>query len=184
MAYTRLPVDERRRRLLELGTELFARHPYEELSMRRIAREAGISKALLYHYFPSKQRFFAATLAQAAEEVARRTEPDLSLPADEALAASLDAFLGWVEENALAYERLIRDAGTVPEVRDLIAGVRDATAQRILAGLEASGAAARTAVNGWLWFVDGAILDWLEHRDLQRDELRELLLNGLRGALG
>ena len=68
--------------------------------MRRIAREAGISKALLYHYFPSKQRFFVATLSQAAEEVTRRTEPDPELPPAEALSVSLDAFLAWVEENA------------------------------------------------------------------------------------
>jgi AcrR family transcriptional regulator len=183
-AYTRLPVDERRRRLLELGADLFGRHPYEELSMRRIAREAGISKALLYHYFPSKQRFFAATLAQAAEELARRTEPDPSLPPAEALAASLDAFLAWVEENALAYERLVRGAAAVAEVGELVEQVRDATAERILAGLDASGALARVAVHGWLWFMDGAILDWLEHRDLTRGELRELLLTTLMAALG
>ena len=42
--------------------------------MRKIAREAGISKALLYHYSPSKQAFFQATLAQAAEELRTRTE--------------------------------------------------------------------------------------------------------------
>ena len=92
-AYTRLQVDERRRQLLELGTELFARHSFGELSMARIAREAGISKALLYHYFPSKQVYFVATLQQAAEEVSRRTEPDPDLPPAEALAGSLDAFL-------------------------------------------------------------------------------------------
>ena len=79
-AYTRLQVDERRRRLLELGAELFARHSYGELSMARIAREAGISKALLYHYFPSKQEFFVATLREAAEEVRRLTEPDPAVP--------------------------------------------------------------------------------------------------------
>ena len=75
-AYTRLGVDERRRQLLELGAELFARHSYDELSMARIAREAGISKALLYHYFPSKQAYFAATLEQAAAELAEVTRPD------------------------------------------------------------------------------------------------------------
>src|SRR4051794_24641976 len=63
-AYTRLAVDERRRRLLELGADLFTRHSYEELSMAAIAREAGISKALLYHYFPSKRDYFVATLQQ------------------------------------------------------------------------------------------------------------------------
>ena len=61
-AYTRLDVDERRRRLLDLGADLFARHAYDELTMATIAREAGISKALLYHYFPGKQAYFAATL--------------------------------------------------------------------------------------------------------------------------
>ncbi len=70
-AYQRLGVDERRRRLLDLGAGLFARHTYAELSMSAIAREAGISKALLYHYFPSKQAYFVATLQQQAEELAR-----------------------------------------------------------------------------------------------------------------
>src|SRR4051794_13898071 len=75
-AYTRLDVDERRRRLLEQGAELFERHSYDELSMAQIARAAGISKALLYHYFPSKQAYFAATLEQAAGELAAAVEPD------------------------------------------------------------------------------------------------------------
>jgi hypothetical protein len=35
----------------------------------------------------------------------------------------------------------------------------------------------------WLWFMDGACLDWVEHRDLSRDELRDLLLGTLLGAL-
>ena len=79
-AYTRMQVDERRRQLLELGAELFATHSYAELSMAKIAREAGISKALLYHYFPSKQEYFVATLQQGAEEIARRTEPTRTSP--------------------------------------------------------------------------------------------------------
>jgi AcrR family transcriptional regulator len=183
-AYTRLPVDERRRQLLELCTELFARHSFAELSMSRIAKEAGISKALLYHYFPSKQDLFVATLQAAAEEVARRTEPDPALPPAEALAKSLDAFLGWVEENDVAYRKLIESAGSVPEIGALITDVRDRTSARILEGLGAGPEPrARTAVRAWLWFVDGAILDWLEHRDLGRAELGQLLLGSLAGAL-
>jgi AcrR family transcriptional regulator len=180
-------VDERRRQLLELGAELFARHSIDELSMARIAREAGISKALLYHYFPSKHAFFVDALEQAADEVRRRTEPDPELPPAQALAQSLDAFLGWVEENGLAYRKLLASAASVPEVGALIDDVRERTAQRILAGLGATDGAppaARAAVHGWLWFMDGAIADWLEHRDLERGELHGLLLGTLVGALG
>jgi AcrR family transcriptional regulator len=183
-AYTRLEVEERRRRLLELGAELFAQHAYEELSMARIAREAGISKALLYHYFPSKQAYFAATLEQAAAELAARIEPDPAQPPLEQLASSLDAYLAWVERHADAYAKLIRSVGAVPEVRELVERVRDETAARILAGLAPEPSPAlRAAVRGWLWFMDGVVLDWLDHRDLERSQVHGLLLGTLLGAV-
>src|SRR3954449_13037091 len=106
-AYRRLGVDERRRRLLDLGAELFTRHAYDELSMAGIARESGISKALLYHYFPSKEAFFRATLSETAADVLARTTPDPSLPALARLEASLDAYLSWIEEHTESYRKLI-----------------------------------------------------------------------------
>ena len=185
-AYTRMPVDERRRQLLELGAELFATHSYAELSMARIAREAGISKALLYHYFPSKQEFFVATLQQGAEELARRTQPDPDLPAREALAHSIDAFLGWIVENETAYRKMMESVGSVPEVRALVDDIRSATSARILEGIGAPSPAPpqlRAAAGAWLWFMDGAIIDWLDHRDMSKAELRELLLGALAGSV-
>ncbi len=183
-AYTRLDVEERRRRLLELGTALFARYDYDALSMAAIAREAGISKALLYHYFPSKQAYFVATLEQKAAELAALIAPDPALSAAEQLATSLDAFLGWVEVNGDAYAKLVRGAGAVPEVREVMEAVREATAELILAGLPGpQSPLRRAAVRAWLWFMDGAILDWLDHRDMTRTELRDLLLGSLGGSL-
>jgi AcrR family transcriptional regulator len=185
-AYTRLHVDERRRQLLDQGARLFAEHAYADLSMAKIAREAGISKALLYHYFPSKQDFFLATLQQGAEEIARRTEPDPDLPPFEALAGSLDGYLGWIEENEDAYRRLMEGAGSVPEVKSLVEGIREATSTRILDGIGAGDPPPpklRAAVRGWLWFMDGAVLDWLEHSDISRTELRDMLLGSLGGAI-
>ncbi len=184
-SYRRMDVDERRAQLLERGAELFTSHPYEELSMSKIAAEVGISKSLLYHYFPSKQAFFEATLGAWAEELQKRTAPDPDLPPVEQLTASLDGFLALVEENAVAYRNLMESAAGVPEIRDLIAEVRGATAERILVGLYADGAPpkARIAVSGWLWFMDGACLDWTRHRDVEREELRNLLLGVLMGSL-
>src|ERR1700710_2415784 len=126
-AYTRLDVDERRRQLLARGAELFTSHPYDELSMSRIAAELGISKSLLYHYFPSKQAFFEATLGAWAEELRARTEPDPGLPPVEQLTTSLGAFLALIEENSVAYRNLMSSAGSVPEIRDLINQVRGET---------------------------------------------------------
>ncbi|WP_051324245.1 TetR/AcrR family transcriptional regulator [Candidatus Solirubrobacter pratensis] len=185
-AYTRLDVDERRRRLLELGADLFTRFAYDELSMARIAKEAGISKALLYHYFPSKEAYFVATLEKAAAELEERTRPDPSLEPLEQLSGSLDAYLGWVEDYTDGYAKMLRSAGAVPEVRSMLERVRGETAQRIVDGLRGEDPATpvlRTAVSGWLWFMDGAILDWVEHRDIDRETLHGLLLGTLLGAV-
>ena len=186
-AYTRLPTDERRAQLLALAERLFTTHTYGELSMARIAREAGISKALLYHYFPSKRAFFQATLQEAVDDLVARTQVDETLPPVAQLGASLDAYLDWVDAHTAAYGKLMRTAMEEEWVRELVDGVRDATAARILAGITPPGGAlppaARTAVRSWLWFMDGACLDWIEHRDLDRQELRGLLLGTLAGAL-
>jgi AcrR family transcriptional regulator len=185
-AYQRLAVDERRRRLLDLGAELFARHSYAELSMSAIARAAGISKALLYHYFPSKQAYFVATLQQQADELGRLVAADPALPPAEQVMRSLDAFLGWVEDNAEGYGKLLEGATTHAEVRELVDQVRAGTAEQILGGLSPDGPpppALRAAVHGWLWFMDGALMDWLEHGDIDRDQLLGLLLGTLFGAV-
>src|SRR5688572_27630052 len=186
-AYQRLAVDERRRRLLELGKELFTHHTYDELSMAAIAREAGISKALLYHYFPSKQAYFAATLQEAAAEVAVRVTPAGDGAPGQQLRMALDAWLGWIDDNRLAYAKLMRSAGAHAEVRELVDRVRDETSAAIVSALwdgDAPPPRLRVAVRGWLWFVDGACLDRLEHGDVDRGELRELLAGALAGAVG
>lgn len=183
-AYTRLENDERRRRLVELGARLFTEHAYDEISMAQIAKEAGISKALLYHYFPSKRDYFVATLAGGAAELHELVQPAPDLEPFDALTAALDAYLGWIESNADSYQALFRSAGHVPEVRELVEGVRHDTAARILEGLQAAeDPKARIAVEGWLWFMDGACLDWIAHRDVERDDLQGLLLGTLVGAL-
>jgi AcrR family transcriptional regulator len=187
-AYTRLENDERRRRLVELGERLFTEHSFDEISMAQIAREAGVSKALLYHYFPSKQEYFVATLTANAEDLVRRVEPDPSLPPAQALIASLHAYVGWIAEHRDGFAKLLRSAAVVPEVDVIVRGVRDGTATRIIDGLGAASGEepselARIAVSGWLAFMDGAILAWLERPQVQQDQLVGLLVGSLLGVL-
>jgi AcrR family transcriptional regulator len=184
-AYTRLQVDERRRQLLERATDLFATHGYDELTMAKIAREAGVSKPLLYHYFPNKRDLFQAVLAQAAEEHLQRIRTDETLPPVEQLTSALAAFLSWIDENKGAYLKLMRSAG-IPEVRELIDRVRDDTARQILEGIspdEPPAPKVRAAVRGWLWYMDGVNLQWVEEGDMTKEDVHGLLLGSLLGAL-
>jgi AcrR family transcriptional regulator len=183
-AYTRLPVDERRRQLLARAVALFARHGYDELSMSRIARESGISKALLYHYFPGKKRLFEAALAQAADEHLMRLQSHHDQPPGQRLLATLTLWLEWIDANRDAYVALQRSAG-IPEVREVIERVRGETTHRLLDELgDDATPTVRAAVNGWLWFMDGVCLAWVASDELDREAVSALLLGTLVGALG
>jgi AcrR family transcriptional regulator len=153
--------------------------------MSEVAKQAGISKGLLYHYFPSKRDFFTATLAAAAAEVAAVTEPDPDRPPLEQLTGSIDAFLAWIEENAASYRRLLESIGS-PDVSSLVEDVRERTTQRIAEGVSSGEPrpALRVAVRAWLSGMDAAILDWLGSSDITREELRDLLVATFVGALG
>jgi AcrR family transcriptional regulator len=185
-AYTRLQVDERRRQLIDAGSALFAQYAFEEISMRQIAEAAGVSKALLYHYFPNKIELFKAAVQERAGELQRITEPSgQGTPIDQ-LSESLDGYLVWIEGNAETWAKLMQSASALPEARELVQGFRAATLENIAVRLTAKRrppAALRTALQGWLGYVDAAILDWVDKRDLTRRQLRDLLLAAFGAAL-
>jgi AcrR family transcriptional regulator len=185
-AYTRMQVDERRRQLLDAGAELFAKHSFEEISMRELAEAAGVSKPLLYHYFPSKIDLFKAAVSEKAEELQRLIEPSSDRPAIEQLSQVLDSYLAWIEDNAQTWSKLLQSAATLPEARELVEGFRQRTMDLILAQLTEGRKprpALRIAIKGWLGYMDAAILDWSESKDLPRAKLRELLLAAFGAAL-
>jgi AcrR family transcriptional regulator len=134
-AYTRLGVDERRRQLLDAGAALFAEHAYEEISMRDIARAAGVSKPLLYHYFPSKIDLFKAAVADKATELQSVIEPASDGTPLEQLSSSLDGYLAWIEANARAWSKLVQSAASLPEARELVEDFRQRTMDMALARL-------------------------------------------------
>jgi AcrR family transcriptional regulator len=185
-AFRRLDVDVRRAQLLETGARLFTESGYDGVSMSEVATAAGISKGLLYHYFPGKREFFAATLEAAAAELRAATQTDPDKPPLEQLAAAVDAYLTWIDDHAESYVRLLQSAGALSDVASLVEGMRDETAERIVAGLAGHGEpppALRAAVHGWLWFMDGACLQWLHAgREPPREELRDMLVGVLAAA--
>jgi AcrR family transcriptional regulator len=185
-AYTRLQLDERRRQLLDAGAQLFAQHAYEEISMREIATAAGVSKPLLYHYFPSKNDLFKAAVAEKAAELQRLIEPSGQGTPIEQLAHSLDAYLAWIEANALTWSKLMQSAATLPEAREVVERFRERTmglALSQLTGKRKPRPALRTAIRGWLGYMDAAILDWTQRQDLPRAQLRDLLTAAFAATL-
>ena len=175
----RLGVDERRAQLLELGLQLFSDHSYDELGVDDIARAAGISKGLLYHYFPSKRDYYVEVVRRAANELLARTDgaPHAEVSV-EALRGALDAYLDFVDQHARSYVALVRGGiGSDPEVVQLLEATRRTLTERIVSRISADAPPPllRLALRGWIGLVESASLDWLDRREVPREQLRGLL---------
>src|SRR5688572_2802564 len=109
----RLDVDERRAQLVELGLSHFGGKAYDEVSIDDIAQAAGISKGLLYHYFPTKRAFYVACVRSAAAHLFAMTETPEDTPPLERLTRGLDAYLDYVRAHRRAYATLMRSGAAV-----------------------------------------------------------------------
>ncbi|MEU6820771.1 helix-turn-helix domain-containing protein [Streptomyces atriruber] len=189
----RLSTEERREQLLSVGARLFAQKPYDDVWIERVAEIAGVSRGLLYHYFPTKRDFFAAVVHRESERMLRLTAAVPGLPVREQIGTGLDAFLGYVESHAQGFRAFHRaEAAGDPLVREVYRNGLAAQERQILAALAADPDASditqdlpalRLAVRGWLAFMVAVCLEWLEEPDLTREQVRDLCAKALLGAI-
>jgi AcrR family transcriptional regulator len=189
----RLSTEERREQLLSVGARLFSESPYDEVWIEQVAEIAGVSRGLLYHYFPTKRDFFAAVVERESERMLRLTAAVPGTPVREQLSAGLDTFLAYVEAHAHGFRAFHRaDAAGDQAVRRVYQQALAAQELQILRALAADpelGRASedrlelRIAVRGWLAFTTAVCLEWLRGADLTRDQVRDLCARALLGAI-
>jgi AcrR family transcriptional regulator len=180
---SRLTLDARREQLVRLGTEIFAERPFDEISIEDIAAAAGISKGLLYHYFPSKRDFYVEVVRQASTQMERMTATDPALPPPARIEQGVERYLDYVVGHARGYATVLRAGiGADPEVLALVEAVRGRMAERLVSAVmqgEEPPAVLRLAARGWVGFAEAAALDWLEQGGLERERVRDLLVRTL-----
>ncbi|MDX3382559.1 TetR/AcrR family transcriptional regulator [Streptomyces niveiscabiei] len=189
----RLSAEERREQLLSVGAQLFSESPYDEVWIEQVAEIAGVSRGLLYHYFPTKRDFFAAVVERESVRMLRLTAAVPGVPAREQLSAGLDVFLGYVESHAHSFRAFHRaDAAGDQAVRRVYQRALAAQERQILAALAADPEfgplfgerpEVRLAVRGWLAFMTSVSLEWLRGGELSRAQVRDLCARALLGVL-
>jgi AcrR family transcriptional regulator len=173
---TRLEVDARRAQLLKLGRELFTTRSYDELSIEEIARIGGISKGLLYHYFPSKRVFYVESVREAAGELLQQSAPPEDLTPLERLRAGIDAYLDYVENHKSVFATLMwRGIAHDPEVGGIVQSTKLLFFDRLFTEVSNS-PIGRNALRGWVAFIEASVLDWIEHSDVSQQDLAELFV--------
>src|SRR6195952_531947 len=142
-ARRRLSPEDRRSELLALGAEVFGQRPYDEVRIDEIAERAGVSRALMYHYFPDKRAFFAAVVQAEGERLfeATNTPPQPGLSLFEQLRAGVLAYLDYDEAHPHgAWAAYMGMGRSDPVLRGIDDVDNDRQANRIMARItEAAG---------------------------------------------
>lgn len=184
----RLTPEQRRDELMDVGATLFGECAYEDVAMEDVARRADASRALTYHYFPTKREFFAAIWKRAHDrlltEVPMADEPSVRAGVAAALAAHLSFYEAHVPLVLIANRSSI---ATDPALRLPIAEGMRTLCDRVLDASGATGHArdvASAALTGWIAFVREVTVEWLLDQRISRTEVIELCMAVLDVALG
>ncbi len=181
VSMARLSPPARRAQLLHVGRQVFGTQPYDQVSIDGLAEAAGVSKGLLYHYFPNKRSFYLEVLRQVALDVLDVTEvSDTGLPA-QAIQGTVQGFLAYVLDNQPFYRALVRGGGgDFQELDQVVESVRWTIVGRIRARLSLpEQPRLQSLLYGWVGFVEFSVLNWLLREEMDQEELTELLLGSL-----
>lgn len=129
---SRLTPDERRAQLIALGVNFLADHPLDELTIDELARQAGVSRALLFHYFDTRQGMHRAVVTMARDAMLQATAPRPELPPRERIDDTLLRFAGFVREHRGTFISLVRGIASGDRtVRDVVDESREINAAHL-----------------------------------------------------
>jgi AcrR family transcriptional regulator len=183
---SRRSAGDRRAQLVEIGLELLPTTPVQELTIDEVARRAGISRSLLFHYFPTKRDYLTAVARAAADVLLQHLVAGPDAPSAEQVTGMLDRYVGWVETYRDSYLAFARGAaGGDPWVAEIYEETRERLVEAALVALGLpDGRARRQVLRAWFAFTEALVGQWVQEPTMSRSELLRLLRDVLDRLLG
>jgi len=177
---------DRRAQLVQIGLELLPTTPVQELTIDEVARRAGISRSLLFHYFATKRDYYTAVTRAAADLMWEHLIPPQGTSPEEQVSGMLDRYVGWVETFRDTHLAFVRGAaGGDPWVSEVYEETR---ARLVDAALDAlalpDDALRRQLVLAWFAFTEDLVGQWVLEPTMTRPELLALLRDVLDRLVG
>jgi AcrR family transcriptional regulator len=184
----RLTPDERRDQLVALGVNFLADHTLDELTIDEVSARAGVSRALVFHYFGTRQGLHRAVVLTARDSLLRASEPRPELPPQERFRDTLTRIVTFVREHRGTFYSLVRGvASGDAAVRTVIDESRDENARRLLDVFLELGAPdgdlLRVALRSWVGFAEEVLVELAVDADRPVDEIVSFLERTARGVV-
>jgi AcrR family transcriptional regulator len=179
----RLSAEDRRRQLVGIGLAKIVDTPIQDLSMDEVATEAGISRGLLFHYFPTKTDFYLACIAAAGRRILRNTAPSPDDTGPVQVRTMVTAMVEQVDRRREFYLTLVHGSGVAdPRLAEVHESVRSVSTDRVVAALGLD-AALREVVHAWWAYVEDRALTWSAVPPPERPHTLEALVAHCERAL-
>lgn len=184
---TRLTHDDRRRQLVGVGLAKLVDKPLWDLSIDEVAAEAGISRGLLFHYFPTKRDFYVACIQAAGRRILRNTAPDPALPPGAQVHGMVQALVEQIDRRRAFYLSLLHGTGTADvSLVEVYDGIWAECTHRVVRALDLP-AARHDLVHAWWAYVEDRALSWsavpAERRTSSSGDLADHCLRALDSLL-
>ncbi len=180
MRRRRLEPDARREQILSVAVRLFGAKPYAEVSTTDVARDAGVARGLVNHYFGTKKDLYleVVRVMLTVPEVALEQLPEGELP--ERVDAIVSWFLDVVSRHSTSWLAAIGAGGMGgdAEVDEVIAEAVDVAADGILRAVGAGEdppEALRGMSRAYVGLAIHTAREWLRRGALTRDQVHALL---------
>ncbi|MEU5841000.1 TetR/AcrR family transcriptional regulator [Rhodococcus sp. NPDC047139] len=167
----RLPPEERRRQLVAIGLQELSTRPIHALSIDRVAEIAGISRSLLFRYFPTKQDFYVAVVGAASRRLLRAANPDPQ--EQDPLRAVLRAFVSFIDRHGDNYQAFFHSGfGSDPQIAAIHDSMRDTMVERVVTALNYDDdLLTRIRLRAWWALVESLAIDRFREGMLSVDEV-------------
>ncbi|TSE00483.1 helix-turn-helix transcriptional regulator [Skermania sp. ID1734] len=157
---------------------MFGERPYAAVSTTDLAREAGVARGLINHYFGTKRDLYLAVVRQMTTIPPRSlTIPDGSVR--ERAAHSVRWLLDVIERHGKTWVAVMgaEGVGDDPEVQAILDDADTAAAEHVLdlLGTPAPRPAALAAVRAYGGMVKAAGREWIRRGSLTREQAEQLL---------
>ena len=188
--YSRLEADARRDLILDAARRVFVRANPATASTAEIAREAGVTRGLVHHYFGTKRALYLAVVADLAATLPELVRTDVrDLPVDQMVDANVKSWLDSIDENRELWLALlgVGAVGRDPEIEAIMSDARDAVIDRMAANQARDAEVSqelRLVLRIFLGALESGAREWAMYDNGSREQVHAVLKGTLLAMVG
>ncbi len=169
--------DAKREIILEAAERVFAQVPFKKVSMRQIAREAGISHATIYRYFPDQQALFVEAFLRGVEEIIRILKSIIEKGGEHVIQDVAEAFVTFLFDHDQYFKMMSKfmlEGEVAPSLYEKIDAIGRSLIDQFEAALTLRGArgSSRILAHSFFSALNGILITFHDYPGREREEIR------------